>query len=91
MRNFQIIGEAARHVPEEIVARHSGVPWAQMRGMRNVVVHEYSSVRRVGLPRFSGQVNACEDGGEFSMCPEESTLVQFPATAWKLNRFSRKR
>ncbi len=44
MRNFTVIGEAARHVPAEIEARHPDVPWAEMRGMRNVIVHEYSSV-----------------------------------------------
>ena len=47
IRNFAIIGEAARHVPSEVVSNHSHVPWAEMRGMRNVVVHEYS---RVDLP-----------------------------------------
>jgi uncharacterized protein with HEPN domain len=38
---FIIIGEAARHVPPEAEARYPEVPWAKMRGMRNVLVHEY--------------------------------------------------
>jgi len=41
---FGIIGEAARHVPDEIVAAHPELPWAEMRAMRNVVVHEYFGV-----------------------------------------------
>jgi uncharacterized protein with HEPN domain len=45
IRNFQIIGEAARHVPEEIVTGYPVLPWAPMRGMRNIVIHEYGSVR----------------------------------------------
>ncbi len=44
VRNLGIIGEAARHVPSDIQERYPHLPWAQMRGMRNVVVHEYSSV-----------------------------------------------
>jgi uncharacterized protein with HEPN domain len=42
--NFMVIGEAARHVPEVIVSRHRELPSAEMRGMRNVVVHEYAEV-----------------------------------------------
>ena len=41
VRNFGIIGEAARHVPPEITDRHPEVPWSRMRGMRNFVVHVY--------------------------------------------------
>jgi uncharacterized protein with HEPN domain len=41
---FGIIGEAARHVPEEVVAANADLPWPEMRGMRNVVVHEYFGV-----------------------------------------------
>lgn len=44
VRNISVIGEAARHVPEEIRERYPDVPWSEMRGMRNVVVHEYASV-----------------------------------------------
>ncbi len=44
IRNFQIIGEAARHVPPEVESRFPHVPWIEMRGMRNIVVHEYFGV-----------------------------------------------
>lgn len=43
-RCFGIIGEAATHVPREVADAHPEVPWAEMRGMRNVVVHEYFGV-----------------------------------------------
>ncbi|HEX2187890.1 MAG TPA: DUF86 domain-containing protein [Longimicrobiaceae bacterium] len=42
--NFQVIGEAARHVPAEVSARFPGIPWAEMCGMRNVIVHQYFGV-----------------------------------------------
>ncbi len=44
IRNFAVIGEAARHVPEGIQNEYPQVPWAKMRGMRNFVVHEYFGV-----------------------------------------------
>jgi uncharacterized protein with HEPN domain len=44
MANFAIIGEAARHVPDDVAARFPDVPWRQMRDMRNWVVHVYFSV-----------------------------------------------
>src|SRR3972149_6412587 len=44
LRNFMVIGEAARHIPEPVMTRHPGVPWAQMRGMRNVLAHDYDRV-----------------------------------------------
>ena len=44
VRRFTVIGEAASHVPEEICLRTSKIPWADMRAMRNFVVHEYFGV-----------------------------------------------
>lgn len=41
LKNFVVIGESARHVPEEIQRRYPAIPWDSMRDMRNVVVHEY--------------------------------------------------
>lgn len=43
-RCFGIIGEAARHVPDDVCVAHPEIPWAEMRAMRNVVVHEYFGV-----------------------------------------------
>jgi uncharacterized protein with HEPN domain len=41
VRNLIIIGEAAIQIPEEVCVRHPEVPWYEMRGMRNFIVHEY--------------------------------------------------
>jgi len=41
VRNFMIIGETAVNVPDDICLRYPEVPWYEMRGMRNFVVHEY--------------------------------------------------
>jgi len=39
--NFEILGEAANHVPPEIRARYGQVPWSKIRGLRNIVAHSY--------------------------------------------------
>lgn len=44
VRNLTIIGEAATRIPESIVEAHPEIPWAEMRAMRNLVVHEYFGV-----------------------------------------------
>jgi uncharacterized protein with HEPN domain len=45
IRNVQIIGEAARHIPEEAQARYPDLDWAGRRGMRNILVHNYGAIR----------------------------------------------
>ncbi len=44
VRNLIIIGEAAARVPDSTVRAHPDVPWAEMRAMRNLVVHQYFGV-----------------------------------------------
>jgi len=44
IRNLEIIGEAANHVPSDIQNLNPNVPWARMRGMRNIIAHNYAGV-----------------------------------------------
>lgn len=41
-----IIGEASGHLSSEVRDRHDDIPWKAIRGLRNVVTHEY---RRLDL------------------------------------------
>ncbi|MBK8984749.1 MAG: DUF86 domain-containing protein [Chloroflexi bacterium] len=43
-RAFEVIGEAARNVPAEIRAMYPQLPWSEMIGMRNVLIHDYVGV-----------------------------------------------
>ena len=44
IRNFEIIGEAARNLPDHIKEKHADVPWDEMYLLRNKVTHEYFGV-----------------------------------------------
>lgn len=43
-RNLQVIGEAANHLPAEITDAHPEIAWPQIRGFRNILVHQYFGV-----------------------------------------------
>jgi len=43
-RSIQIIGEAAKKIPEDVRASHPDVPWREMTAMRDVIVHEYDDL-----------------------------------------------
>lgn len=44
VRNFEIIGEAATHVPTDVQMLFPDVPWGKMKGIRNLLIHEYFGV-----------------------------------------------
>ena len=44
IRNFEIIGEAAGYIPETIQDKYPELAWLEMRGMRNIMIHEYFGV-----------------------------------------------
>jgi uncharacterized protein with HEPN domain len=44
MRNFEIIGEAAKHVSVPFQQAHSQIPWRRLAGFRDVLIHDYMGV-----------------------------------------------
>ena len=44
IKQMEIIGEASDHISEEIKTQFSEIEWSQIKGMRNVFVHEYFGI-----------------------------------------------
>ncbi|WP_322787882.1 HepT-like ribonuclease domain-containing protein [Salibacterium qingdaonense] len=44
LRNLEVIGEAAKHVPSEIRQKYSLIPWKNIIGLRNILIHEYFGI-----------------------------------------------
>ena len=44
LRNFEVIGEAAKNIPEDVRREYSDVPWSEMAGMRDKLIHGYATI-----------------------------------------------
>jgi uncharacterized protein with HEPN domain len=62
--DFAVIGEAAKGVSPAMRAAHGAIPWSDMAGMRDVVIHQYFGVdvdivwrsATVSVPRVEAQL-----------------------------------
>ncbi len=44
IRNFEVIGEAVRNIPEVIKEKHPDVEWKEAVGFRNILTHDYFGI-----------------------------------------------
>jgi uncharacterized protein with HEPN domain len=66
IRNFEIIGEAANRLPEEIKDQYPQIDWHRIRGFRNRIVHDYMGIdykivwliKESFLPKLISDINA---------------------------------
>ena len=45
IRNIEIIGEAVKRLSEDSRSRRPDIPWSQIAGMRDVLIHHYFGVK----------------------------------------------
>ena len=43
-RGIEIISEASRRLPDDLIAGYPNIPWREIRGVGNVLRHEYHSI-----------------------------------------------
>ena len=64
VRRFEIIGEATKHLTDEIRNHDMSIPWKKIAGMRDILIHEYFAIdmefvwktAKVDLPTFIKRV-----------------------------------
>jgi uncharacterized protein with HEPN domain len=44
LRSIEVIGEATKNVPDNVRAQYPQIPWKEMAGMRDKVIHSYFDV-----------------------------------------------
>ena len=67
-RNLEIIGEAARQLPDDFRRTYPQIPWTQIAGLRNRIVHDYFGldleiiweIIQHDLPELEKQVRALQ-------------------------------
>jgi uncharacterized protein with HEPN domain len=64
VRNFEIIGEATKKLPDDLKAQYPSVAWKQVAGLRDVIAHGYFHIDyeilwgiiTTTLPKFKTEV-----------------------------------
>ena len=64
VRNLEIIGEAAKNVPDAFKEEHPEIDWKRMAGLRDILIHQYfgidveiiSDILRNKLPILEKQI-----------------------------------
>lgn len=44
LRNLQTLSESTQHLSADLKAQHPAIPWKQIAGFRNVIVHNYLGI-----------------------------------------------
>jgi len=77
LRNLEVLGEAAKRVPEDVRRRMPGIDWRGASGLRDVLIHGYSGIEadivwdvvRNKLPAVEAEIRRVLGRGNAPMRP----------------------
>ncbi len=55
VRNFEIIGEASKRIPDDFKTEHPEIEWRRIIGFRNRIIHEYFGIDYENLWRIKNE------------------------------------
>ena len=55
IRNLEVMGEAAKNVPDEVKVAHPEIPWRRIVGLRNIVIHDYLGIDLENIWRIAAE------------------------------------
>jgi uncharacterized protein with HEPN domain len=59
LRNLELLGEAAKEIPDDVRLRHPTVPWRRIAGLRDVLAHAYFGLEEDTIwPIITGSIPA---------------------------------
>lgn len=69
IRNLEVLGEASKHISEDLRSRYSEIPWKSMSAARDRLIHHYFGVNldivwniiTIELPRVSERLTAIDE------------------------------
>jgi len=44
VRNLEVIGEAVKHIPNDLRTKHPHMDWKKIAGLRDILIHEYFGI-----------------------------------------------
>jgi uncharacterized protein with HEPN domain len=44
IRNLEVIGEAVKHLPEEVRSQQPDIEWRKIAGLRDILIHQYFGI-----------------------------------------------
>ncbi len=74
IRALEIIGEAAKSIPSEVKEIHTDIPWRELAGMRDKLIHQYFGVDvrvvwktvKEDLPKLKQKLNTILNQSRYS-------------------------
>jgi len=65
LRGLEIVGEATKNLSEELKKKHPNIPWKEIAGMRDKLIHQYFGVNldlvwetiKTKLPELKNQIS----------------------------------